>query len=42
VRAQADRNSHTSFHQWFQSMSGLLAGRLDISVFKVDNGPGMV
>ena len=26
VRAQADRNSHTSSHQAFQSMDGLLAG----------------
>ena len=33
VRAQADRKSHTRFHQWFQSMSGLLAGWFDASVF---------
>jgi len=26
VRAQADRNWHTSFQQWFQSMSGLAQG----------------
>ena len=32
VRAQADRIWHPSFHQWFQSMSGLLAGGLDIPV----------
>src|ERR1035441_6275781 len=28
-RAQAERNSHTRFHQSYQSMSGLLAGWLD-------------
>src|ERR1017187_8986509 len=42
VRAQADRNSHTRFHQWRQSMSGLLAGWLDVSVFGLDNCPGTV
>jgi hypothetical protein len=42
VRAQADRNWHTRFHHWFQSMSGLLAGRLDVSVSGVDNRPGVV
>src|ERR1039457_1139122 len=36
VRAQADRNSHTRFHQWFQSTSSLLAGWLDPSVLGVD------
>src|ERR1035441_10922548 len=28
-RVQAERNSHTRFHQSYQSMSGLLAGWLD-------------
>ncbi len=32
VRAQAGRNSHTRFQQWHQSMSGLLAGWLDIGI----------
>ena len=37
-RAQADRNSHTRFHQWYQSMSGLLAGWLDDWDFKQFKG----
>ena len=41
-RAQAGRNSHTRRHQWFQSISGLLAGWFDLSVFGVDNRPGLV
>jgi len=41
VRAQAGRNSHTRFHQWHQSMSGLLAGWLDDWDFGFDNCPGM-
>jgi hypothetical protein len=37
VRAQAGRNSHTRFHQWIQSMSGLLADGLDVSDFGLDD-----
>src|ERR1039457_6948122 len=41
-RAQAERNSHTRFHQSYQSMSGLLAGWFEDSVFGLDNCPGIV
>src|ERR1035437_1826573 len=41
-RAQAERNSHTRFHQSYQSMSGLLAGWLDDWDFGLDNCPGKV
>jgi len=39
---QAGRNSHTRFHQWYQSMSGLLAGRFEDSVFGLDNCSGII
>src|ERR1039458_2359099 len=41
-RAQAERNSHTRFHQSYQSMSGLLAGWLDDWDFGLDNCRGTV
>jgi|GEM_PF-5876699 len=37
VRAQADRNSHTSYHQCFQSMVSLLASRYIFHSLGVDN-----
>ena len=37
VRAHAERNSHTSSHQCFQSMSSLLAGRHNSHSLGVDN-----
>jgi hypothetical protein len=42
VRAEADRNSQTRFHQWFQSMSGLLVGWFENLVFGLDDCPGIV